>query len=271
MCELSGKDLRSGPENDMLGKMITKLQRHNPSIRFQQQELLFHETASVASESDEYSEIRSEKGSEQIAETPILLISNDGTVQKYRLSGRQIFGRPSQQENPELAVQNQSVSRRHGEFIVNSDSHMYRDLNSKNGTLLNGEKLVPMRLYDLHDGDMLRISSSVSLVYFDKDYTEKQDAEEGTAIYLKRDKVTHNTEESKLIRPCSIDGHVFVRIERAEYIVGDDGLVRDIRKTGLVCIHCGLWCDSVEEATKIGEIVEKDDVGDMDFPGFLLQ
>jgi TM2 domain-containing membrane protein YozV len=52
------------------------------------------------------------------------------------------------------------VSRLHCEIVSASDKYMVKDLSSKNGTLLNNEKIVPYKTYPLQNGDELIIGKS---------------------------------------------------------------------------------------------------------------
>ncbi|GAB2724141.1 DUF6382 domain-containing protein [Paenibacillus thermoaerophilus] len=49
------------------------------------------------------------------------------------------------------------VSRNHVEFVREGDAVLARDLGSVNGTLLNGEWMLPNHPYPLKDGDVLRV------------------------------------------------------------------------------------------------------------------
>ncbi len=75
----------------------------------------------------------------------------------------------------------------------------------------------------------------------------------------------NNTDESKSARPCAVDGHVFMWSNVTYFVIGEDGLWRDVRKRRLVCKHCGVMCDSVGEAIRLGGIVEFEQ-GDKTFP-----
>ncbi len=52
------------------------------------------------------------------------------------------------------------ISRTHVEIIYDSQGFQARDLGSKNGSFLNGQKLVPNELYALADQDVLRLAKT---------------------------------------------------------------------------------------------------------------
>lgn len=49
------------------------------------------------------------------------------------------------------------MSRRHCRISISEDHYYLEGLGSRNGTLINGEKLEPGRRYRLRDGDSVRI------------------------------------------------------------------------------------------------------------------
>lgn len=77
------------------------------------------------------------------------------------LEGRQSFGRQAKNAGPadcpDLAIQANLISRRHGEFITDARGTRYRDVGSTNGTSHNGRMLQPMEVVTLKDGDVLRV------------------------------------------------------------------------------------------------------------------
>lgn len=51
------------------------------------------------------------------------------------------------------------VSRVHMEILKTADGWVVRDLDSKNGTFINNEKLIPNKNYDLNNGDRVKIAT----------------------------------------------------------------------------------------------------------------
>ena len=73
---------------------------------------------------------------------PVLhLFDRSGHIRDVRLQGRQIFGRETSSVHPDIPVNAQIISKRHGEFGVVEGQTFYRDLGSTNGTRINGANL----------------------------------------------------------------------------------------------------------------------------------
>lgn len=92
------------------------------------------------------------------------------------------IGRGSQND---IVVRHAAISRKHGELIWQNDLHIYRDLNSANGSYINGQVVTePM---PISPGSILNLSESVRLVYQEtSDEVPDDDAEanvvEGRAL-----------------------------------------------------------------------------------------
>lgn len=85
----------------------------------------------------------------------ILCFNMFGHVADFKLQGRQILGRASGDMTCDLAIPSQVMSRTHGEFGVVEGRCFYRDLESSNGTRINGKRCSgPCQL---EDGDVLTI------------------------------------------------------------------------------------------------------------------
>jgi len=65
--------------------------------------------------------------------------------------------------NVEVFIDNQSVSRRHAELIVNDTVVSLRDLGSSNGTHVNDQRLADVRV--LKDGDLIRMGKVLLKFY----------------------------------------------------------------------------------------------------------
>lgn len=59
---------------------------------------------------------------------------------------------------------NGEISREHCKIVWHDNQYFIVDLNSTNGTYLNGEMLVPNQEYPIQPGDYLRLSASTFLV-----------------------------------------------------------------------------------------------------------
>ena len=60
----------------------------------------------------------------------------------------------------------EGVSRRHAMIKALEDKYVLIDLNSSNGTWLNGERLVPTRPYDLPSGGTIQLGRMKLVVFY---------------------------------------------------------------------------------------------------------
>jgi hypothetical protein len=66
-----------------------------------------------------------------------------------------IIGRASADNNPEIPIHDDYISRHHAEISAQHDGFMLRDLGSKNGTELDGQRLVADQLYQLKNNAII--------------------------------------------------------------------------------------------------------------------
>lgn len=105
--------------------------------------------------------------------TEIIIKINDIEVMRIQPSQEMIMGRSdtgtSFTPDIDLAHQNAlelGVSRRHAKLKVNDGEITLIDLNSSNGTFLNGQRLVPNQPRVLHNGDEVRVGKLVTHIFF---------------------------------------------------------------------------------------------------------
>jgi hypothetical protein len=87
---------------------------------------------------------------------------------QYTLLGRQDTNSPKQPDidlTPYGALE-KGVSRLHAAIERSQDTLTLVDLGSSNGTLLNGQKLVPDQPRVLRDGDEIRLGKLIAHIYF---------------------------------------------------------------------------------------------------------
>lgn len=89
---------------------------------------------------------------------PMLEIKVNGRIEHKRIHNLPfVIGRDD--TGVGLTVHTKGVSRIHAEVCEGSGGYVIRDLDSKNGTTLNEQELVPYESYPLSDGDMIGIVS----------------------------------------------------------------------------------------------------------------
>ncbi|MAU13738.1 MAG: hypothetical protein CL607_28230 [Anaerolineaceae bacterium] len=65
------------------------------------------------------------------------------------------------------------ISRQHAILQIDENRLLLRDLNSSNGTRLNGEKLIPEHVYEVNDGDIFQLGMMLMRVFFVSTKTAK--------------------------------------------------------------------------------------------------
>ena len=106
-----------------------------------------------------------------MAETGWLIVIRSGG---QNVSGRRIVlgekdflvGRSASGVSPDLTFPDLLVSRRHCMFIKTAEGWLLRDLGSKHGTAVNGQKLVQDADYLLRDGDQIGLAMGAVLMRF---------------------------------------------------------------------------------------------------------
>ena len=77
--------------------------------------------------------------SEKLAKNARLIIFTNGTgVEEIDLIASGVLGRKLTDSDSMIQVESPIVSRKHGEFAVLEGDYYYRDLDSLNGTFING-------------------------------------------------------------------------------------------------------------------------------------
>ena len=102
-----------------------------------------------------------------------LFVFANGHVEEIAADRERIFGRPSGDWIPDIAVKDSRVSRRHGQFMENYMDYMYTDTGSTNGTYLNGKLLEADKPCLLKSGDILSVSDGgvdVVKILYTKNY-----------------------------------------------------------------------------------------------------
>lgn len=62
-----------------------------------------------------------------------------------------IIGRAAEDNNPDIPIHDDYISRHHAEISSQQDGFMLRDLGSKNGTALDGQRLIANQFYPLNN------------------------------------------------------------------------------------------------------------------------
>lgn len=104
-----------------------------------------------------------------VAPAKLLVIGADETIREYPVGQRMLLGRPVPGVMVDVALEDKSASRYHGELLCEGNQYYYRDLGSRNGTRINGilyggTNPANTGTYLTH-GDCLRIGRCVVLFW----------------------------------------------------------------------------------------------------------
>jgi hypothetical protein len=66
-----------------------------------------------------------------------------------------LIGRAAPENNPDIQIHDDYISRRHAEISYQQDCFRLCDLGSKNGTEIDGQRINPGQLYPLRDGSTI--------------------------------------------------------------------------------------------------------------------
>ncbi|MDD5368406.1 MAG: FHA domain-containing protein [Anaerolineaceae bacterium] len=97
----------------------------------------------------------------------LLAYQSDGSVQEFPLkSERIVIGRS---EECDLIVEGRLISRQHACILKTGQGYLLEDLNSHNGTTINGKRLSGKQF--LHDSDVIALGGVGRLVFCDSEST----------------------------------------------------------------------------------------------------
>jgi DNA-binding response OmpR family regulator len=114
----------------------------------------------------------------------LLILQPDGSLQEAPLVGEYILlGRA---EENDIVLPGQLISRRHACIRYAARSYILEDLNSHNGTTVNGQCLStgPQRL---HDGDCIELGGICRLYFVDSDATSTRPQPPARGLWLDED------------------------------------------------------------------------------------
>ncbi len=106
-----------------------------------------------------------------------------------------VVGRRTSQNNPDIELNDEVVSRQHMEILLKDDKYWVRDLGSTNGTTLNDDRIIAGNLYELKHNSRIGLgvegaSARVMLVF--------KESEDTNIIHGKGDRAGKNGKVSKV-------------------------------------------------------------------------
>ena len=88
-------------------------------------------------------------------------ITGEFTGQEINVERDMLVGR---HQDAEILLQSTDISRKHAALLFRNDHIWVKDLNSTNGTFVNGERVEQEQEIELHDGDMLQFASFMFMI-----------------------------------------------------------------------------------------------------------
>ena len=88
-------------------------------------------------------------------------ITGEFTGQEISVERDMLVGR---HQDAEILLQSTDISRKHAALLFRDDHVWVKDLNSTNGTFVNGERVEQEQEIELHDGDMLQFASFMFMI-----------------------------------------------------------------------------------------------------------
>ncbi|MFO8037216.1 MAG: FHA domain-containing protein [Anaerolineales bacterium] len=106
--------------------------------------------------------------SEKINKPTPVLVAQGGSLNGYRwsLHDQLVIGRT---DSCDVIIPNRQVSRRHSRLMSSDQGVFLEDLNSKNGTFVNGD--IVQEKVPIKDGDVIQIALAQEFIYLSKDAT----------------------------------------------------------------------------------------------------
>jgi pSer/pThr/pTyr-binding forkhead associated (FHA) protein len=135
----------------------------------------------------------------------------------------------------DIALDDRQVSRLHARILWCNDHYELQDLDSKNGTHLNGRDVFSVQT--LHDGDEIQIALRYKLAFVDAGATAPLSLESPVEVGLRMDTVSHQVYiNARLVEP-PLSAQQYRLLELMTHtpgVVGRDDIVRAV------------WSDAVE-------------------------
>ncbi|WP_411167592.1 FHA domain-containing protein [Clostridium sp. MB05] len=129
---------------------------YSNNYEFEGDETTYLETVSVIGGEDEETSLLEVNHEKMIL--AYLISENNGTTEKITIS-KEIFIIGRLKQKVDYAIQNGTVGKEHAKIIYKEGVFYITDLNSKNGTYLNGLKLEGGKLYELANEDNITFSN----------------------------------------------------------------------------------------------------------------
>jgi len=161
-----------------------------------------------------------------------------------------VLGRRTPQYVPDIELNDEVVSRRHLEIVARDGKYLLQDLGSTNGTMLDGDRIVPGKLYPLKHNSRIGLGvdsdeGHVVIVFKESGSTNVLTGDKKKAVSKGRAVVVAWLKMDERKKEASVDGQE-VKLSRKEY----DLLLYLRGNAGQVCsrdeIIRAVWSESAD-------------------------
>lgn len=162
--------------------------------------------------------------------TPFLIVErgtafNEGTIIPI-VNTIIILGRRGENWDPDISFDNAFVSRKHAALYFKNGNAFIKDLNSKHGTFLNNEKLIPDKKIMLNHQDKISLANNLVVLSF---LTRNLDETLDIGPFLKEieNRRSNNFQLDPMKQELTIDSTVYTFSEKeyicVEYLIQNKG------------------------------------------------
>ena len=163
-----------------------------------------------------------------------------------------VIGRRTPKYKPDIELSDEAVSRRHVEIVEKAGHYQIRDLGSTNGTVLDDDRILPGKLYDLKHSCKIGLGvaagpAQVLLIFKESESTNLlgRDGAGSSEKVIATEVSWLKVDEAR--KEVSVDGEP-VKLSRKEYEL----LIFLYQNAGAVCLRDeiikAVWADSQDPA-----------------------
>lgn len=130
-------------------------------------------------------------------EESAILLAQTGPLngKRWTLDRELLFGR---EQNCDIVISDRQVSRHHAKILPTTEGIILEDLKSKNGTHINGQKIIEPVV--LKDGDIVMIAYAQQLIFLSSDATLPLDSQQIKIVTPTQNGEMSSTESNRRLR-----------------------------------------------------------------------
>lgn len=130
-------------------------------------------------------------------EESAIILAQTGPLngKRWTLDRELLFGR---EQNCDIVISDRQVSRHHAKILPTTEGIILEDLKSKNGTHINGQKIIEPVV--LKDGDIVMIAYAQQLIFLSSDATLPLDSQQIKIVTPTQNGEMSSTESNRRLR-----------------------------------------------------------------------